>query len=317
MFKNCYSLVKLNTPNKITKIGNNAFTNCKALSSLDLSQAKVIGDSAFFSAGLTSVTLADGLAKISSGCFQYCSKLESVKIPETVSVIDQDAFEGCSSLKSIRLPSSITTLEEGAFASCTALENVDFGEAQLQKIKTETFKDCTALKVITIPSSIQIIEESAFENCLNLSQVKLEDISRESLNRIEEDAFYNCQALNYFYIPYKSTTMEDDCIGYISVNDSSYEKNKDLTIYGLAGSTIEEYCIANEINFIPITVTDEVIDGDANMDGKLTTMDILAVKKYILGVSQEDFSNMHADMNKDGYVNVIDLIMLKAKVIEK
>lgn len=86
-FDNCYALTSVDIPNA-TSIGNSAFSNCSALTSVDFPNATSIGNSAF----------------------SNCSALTSVDLPNATSIGDS-AFSNCSKLKTIYLRSkTICTL---------------------------------------------------------------------------------------------------------------------------------------------------------------------------------------------------------------
>ena len=53
--------------------------------------------------------------------------------------------------------------------------------------------------------------------------------------------------------------------------------------------------------------------GDLNRDGSVNYIDVLEMKKIILGISQQDNRVQNrADLNRDGAVNSMDLAMLKS-----
>ncbi len=56
----------------------------------------------------------------------------------------------------------------------------------------------------------------------------------------------------------------------------------------------------------------DVLLGDANVDGKVTTADLLILKKHLLGTSELSAQGkLNADTNKDGKVSTADLLVLK------
>ena len=67
-------------PNSVTSIGDDAFSNCKSL---------------------TSVTIPDSVTSISDFAFSFCESLTSVTIPDSVTSIGEWAFFGCSSLTDV------------------------------------------------------------------------------------------------------------------------------------------------------------------------------------------------------------------------
>ena len=84
-------------------IGDNAFSGCYGLTSLNLPAGITeIGNGALFEgcSGLTRLTLPDGITKIGSHAFNGCSGLTSIYVyAEKVPKIDSKAFEGFDAKK--------------------------------------------------------------------------------------------------------------------------------------------------------------------------------------------------------------------------
>ena len=102
-FSGCYGLTSLNLPAGITSIGSRAFHGCRGLTSLNLPAGITeIGNGALFEgcSGLTRLTLPDGITKIGSHAFNGCSGLTSIYVyAEKVPKIDSKAFEGFDAKK--------------------------------------------------------------------------------------------------------------------------------------------------------------------------------------------------------------------------
>ena len=205
----------------VTSIGNYAFRECSAL---------------------TSITLPESLASIRVYAFKSCSSLTSITIPEGVTSIYDDAFSGCSALTSITLTESVTEIRRSAFQSCDALTEVNyngtiadwcgisFGDAVanplsyarhlyidgeevkdlvipsgVTAIKNYAFHNCSALTSITIPEGVTSIGDYAFCECSALTSITLP----ESLTSIGKSAFRGCSALTSITLPEGLTSIGD------------------------------------------------------------------------------------------------------------
>ena len=111
----------------VTKIGANAFEECKALKSVNLADHASltdIGESAFAECtALESIDLSDctSLTQIDEGTFAGCSLLPSVDLSGCTSLatIGDTVFSGCTKAV-IKLPESIVTIGDSAFGSAEA-----------------------------------------------------------------------------------------------------------------------------------------------------------------------------------------------------
>ena len=106
----------------VTSIGDNAFSGCANLESVDLSRAS----------SLTTIGTS----------FYDCKKLDGVKLYEGLVTIGGSAFNHCENLKSIHIPSTVMAIGGWCFESCTSLSEVTFeADSQLTKIaKKNVFK---------------------------------------------------------------------------------------------------------------------------------------------------------------------------------
>lgn len=108
---------------KITRIGNNAFSNKPDLQSVKLPDTiKSIGECAFANTGIVNISLPASLEHIERYAFDN-SGLTNVIIPSGVETIDYKAFYNCNSLTSVTIEGN-TILGEDSFANCAYLKNV-------------------------------------------------------------------------------------------------------------------------------------------------------------------------------------------------
>lgn len=140
--------------NSVKSIGENAFTNCYAM---------------------TSLTIGNSVTSIGPTAFENCIGLTSVTIPNSVTEILYSAFSGCSGLTSIKLPNSITKIDEGVFSNCSGLTSFVV-PSSVTEIGDNSFESCETLQSITIPSSVKTIGQFAFLYCNELSSVYISDM---------------------------------------------------------------------------------------------------------------------------------------------
>ena len=161
----------------VTTIGDDAFNECSALTSVNIpNSVTTIGESAFsYCRALTSITIPNSVTTIGDGVFIDCSSLTSVTIPNSVTTIGGGAFIRCTSLTSVTIPNSVTTIGHGAFYDCSSLTSVTIPNS-VTTIDNLAFSGCSSLTSVTIPNSVKAIGEYAFYNCTSITQISSEAV---------------------------------------------------------------------------------------------------------------------------------------------
>lgn len=123
-----------------------------------------IGDHAFSSSNITSVTIPNSVASIGEEAFYSCHDLTSVTIPNSVTSLDEGAFSHCSGLTSLTIPNSVTKIGDKAFYYCSGLTSVVIPNG-VTSIGGDAFGYCSSLTSVIIPNSVTSIGGGAFLNC--------------------------------------------------------------------------------------------------------------------------------------------------------
>lgn len=107
-----------------TTIGENAFSGCKLLSSIEISPNIItIGNCAFANCdGLTSIDIPQSVISIDEYAFYGCTNLASINMSDNVACIGICAFYNCYNLKTIT--SNARLIGEKAFAGCKNLSSI-------------------------------------------------------------------------------------------------------------------------------------------------------------------------------------------------
>lgn len=176
----------------VTEIGNAAFANCSALTTVNMAQsgAASIGENAFKDcAKLQNVTMNQTLTSIASHAFSGCTNLGRIAIPASVTNLGEYVFEK-SGVTSVNLGSGVTELPAYLFSGCKSLSDVVFA-AGITKIGEGTFAGCSGLDTLNLPTSLLEIDKYAFYRCDGLRTLVLPD----NLISIGEEAFLGCKRL--------------------------------------------------------------------------------------------------------------------------
>ena len=225
-FSNCSSLTSITIPNSVTSIGDEAFSDCSGLpvennlryadtylvEAVDITLStysikngtKWIGNSAFYSSSLTSITIPNSVTSIGEEAFCDCFELTSVSLGDSVTSIGNYAFDRCFSLTSITIPESVKSIGVGAFSLCKSLPSITIPN-NVTSIEAQTFANCYSLASVTISNRVKSIGRASFFDCESLASVTIPD----SVTSIGRSAFRDCTSLTSAVIGDGVTTIGD------------------------------------------------------------------------------------------------------------
>ena len=214
-------------PNDVTAIGDNAFSNCSKLTTLNLPNSITsIGEYAFYNcSNLTSIIIPEGVTKIQASTFNGCSSLDTIVFPDDISSVGENAFNNCAWFNArkdslIYLGKNVyyctSNLEEGteivlkegtkrilsrAFSSCKKLRSIQIPESVVF-IGDDAFEG-SGLQSVIVPESVKTIGDYAFSSCDSLKEVTLP----KTLTEMGHSIFYDCHKLSSVNIPNNIKTI--------------------------------------------------------------------------------------------------------------
>ena len=125
----------------VETIGEDAFTKCPKLTSVEMPSVQTIGGIAFYYCqSLTSVEMPN-VETIGAAAFDNCDSLTSAEMPK-VETIGDYAFENCL-FTSIKMP-RVQTIGDYAFQWCTSLESAYFYSDAPISFGTKVFYKCAS-----------------------------------------------------------------------------------------------------------------------------------------------------------------------------
>ena len=205
-FGYCSSLYTATLSKNLTSIGTYAFEYCTSLNSIEIpGKVTEIGDYAFIDAGLTSVTIDEGVKSTGAYMFYKCGNLTTVTLPESLTTIADGSFAFCSNLNHVKIPARVTCIGDGAFSNCTSLSDITLQDG-VKTIGADAFFYCRELTSITLPGSVTDIGKEAFYYCDELASITIP----ENVKTINPDTFYWCSSLKDITLPAGLTSFQDE-----------------------------------------------------------------------------------------------------------
>lgn len=218
------SLTSLILPDRLLKIGNNAFADCSSLTG--------------------SLTIPEGVTEIDYAAFRSCTNFNgSLKLPSTLKKLGRargytsywdGPFKACGFVGELKLPDALEEIGMGAFMECKGL----YGELKLpeglKKIGQEAFNQMSNMTgSIEIPQGVTTIEagvfsRSGFNGILTMhdgitsiestafahTKLKGELHLPKNLEVISSESFYNCDFSGTLVLPKNIRQIGDKAFAY-------------------------------------------------------------------------------------------------------
>ena len=209
-FYSCQSLAYISTAKTALRtVGQNAFTNCAALLTLDIpATAESLGFAMLEGCGvLESLTLpfvggsrtqADtaylaylfGAADYTFSAGFLPRSLMAVTLREGCGDIPANAFFECSTLRSITLPEGVTAIGRRAFYGCEKLAEMTLPDS-VTSVGDDGFHGCIRLTAFSGGANLTDLGVQTFMDCVSLKTVTLPD----TVTHLPNAAFAGCTSL--------------------------------------------------------------------------------------------------------------------------
>lgn len=220
--------------NNLTSLGNNAFQNCKAITSVDLSGATLteIPQHAFHTcSALTTVKLPEGLLTIGTTAFVNCKLLTSCNIPSSLTSIGNEAFYQTAISGDLVL-GNLTTFGSRAFRG-TNITSIDFTGSTFSTLSDHEFRDCKSLTKVVLPDTeFTSIPQYAFSGCSSLTSINIPS----SIRSFGNSAFWGPKITGDIVVDYLESIgdhafRETSITSFIAKNGSATTIGSDATFY--------------------------------------------------------------------------------------
>ena len=244
----------------VTSIGNDAFYDCSAL---------------------TSITIPNSVTSIGNYAFCNCYALTSVTIGDSVTNIGNSAFNNCSSLTSVTIPNSVINIGNNAFYNCSALTKTNYtgdvagwcgiklgnSDSNPMYYSHNFYINDQEIKDLVIPNTVDTIHNYAFYYCYSLASITIPN----SVTNIGSSAFYDCGFLKKDFMNNSALDAEENnywgaLVGDIEVDGLIISgttlvwARKHLTVATIPNyiTTIGNYAFNNCSSLTSITIPNSV-----------------------------------------------------------
>lgn len=110
----------------ITSIGDNAFAQCKEVTSVDIPDTvTAIGKAAFYGCNsLEEILIGNNIIVVGDHAFFDCYQAESLVLGSSLKTIGKYSFAQCENIESVVVPVTVVSIGEAAFKSCHELDYI-------------------------------------------------------------------------------------------------------------------------------------------------------------------------------------------------
>lgn len=243
------SIKEVKLPEKLTRLGSSAFSECSSL---------------------VSINIPDSLVTIENNAFYNCVNLSgNLILPEELTRLGASAFNNCISLNGIVLSKELQTIEESTFYNCTSLKNVALPE-KLQTINNYAFRYCRSIETIEFPENLKTINYYVFDGCSNLVVCKSKAIVPPVVNTSANTLAY----IRIVYVPEESEYSYNNATGWSSriiIRGEDKVVNVELTDAGTLGEKVLDHvALLQDVN--RLIVSGPLNDSDLNDIRNMTTL---------------------------------------------
>ena len=210
-FKNAKKLGKVIFNEGLKYIAASAFEGCISLKEIKLPDTlHDIANSAFKNAGLKSVNLGDGVAKINTEAFASNKNLTDLYIGKNVEKIGDGVFADCAKLVAVTLPASLKSFNSNAFSGCDSLVKITIdADSKYYKAvgsaiysadgKTLVLAGNKNTTSLIVADGTEVIKANAFELAKNVTEISLPaTLSEIQGNALDNTAWFkNASGLVY------------------------------------------------------------------------------------------------------------------------
>lgn len=297
-FHGCTGLTSVTIPKRVTLIDKEAFLGCSSLYMLTLTTTSIAENAFEGCTGLTLLYINNGVKDIYKGAFKGCTSLSMVVIQDTtLNTVGKGAFEGCPG--TLAISTDFEAVFENAGFTYLILNE---GVTEVQPNRIINFPNLKKVYVYSTLSSFWTSSEySWIENCPSLMEYEV--INNESFFSFDGCIYRQDGGLLFAPFGVQSITLSDkflnssfkfeNCPNLKTLMAQSLTQYKPLGSFATSAPVTlvvpqsllaqykNDYKDASNITVLGVGDSAGGIPEDVNQDGKINSLDVLKVYKYM------------------------------------
>lgn len=236
--------------------------------------------------------------RLGEKCFYNNDVVETITMHDGMTNIRKWAARNCDNLKSVYFSKNLQVIYDVALAYNPVMDTALLRNTKVNELAKSVFNSDVSLKYLSLPDALKTIGDYVFYKC-TMERIVLP----ENVAEIGAYTFANSPDLKALYVP---ATVK-------KISDKAFRSTENVTVYCLADSYAEEFCITNSIKYEIITKEQYPSNllGDVNNDKVVNGKDAIVMTQALAGVENIDFYSQNCDVNGDCKFNVEDVSYLQ------